>query len=83
MRVNSRCICNPHFHFCYPQHMALSDQQLLHCFSRMPFVDTAELAGFLGDPPATIHPTLTSVLTNGVVGRVSHVTADLPSSQRY
>ena len=49
----------------------------------MPFVDTAELAGILGEAHATIHRALTGLLDDGIVGRVSHGTAHLPSSQRY
>ena len=63
--------------------MALSDRQLLHFLSRMPFIDSAELAGILGEPHATIHRGLINLLTNGMVGRISHGTAYLPSSQRY
>ena len=63
--------------------MALSDEQLLDSFSRMPFVDTMELSGILGDPLATIHRSLTGLLANGKVGRVNHGTAQLPSSGRY
>ena len=39
--------------------------------------------GILGEPHTTIHRALTSLLAAGVVGRVSHGTAHLPSSQRY
>ncbi len=35
--------------------MPLSDRQLLHFLSRMPFVDLTELAGILGEPHATVH----------------------------
>ena len=49
----------------------------------MPFVDSAELARILGEPHATVHRTLIGMLTDGIVGRVSHGTAHLPSSQRY
>ncbi len=63
--------------------MALSDQQLLDSLSRMPFADSAELARILGEPHATIHRTLADLLAEGIVGRVSHGTAHLPSSQRY
>ena len=55
----------------------------LDSLSRMPFVDTAELAGILGEAHATIHRALTGLLDDGIVGRVSHGTAHLPSSQRY
>ncbi len=63
--------------------MALSERQLLHHLSQMPFIDSAELAGILGEPHATVHRGLTALLADGIVGRVSHGTAQLPSSQRY
>ncbi len=63
--------------------MALSDQQLINSLSLMPFIDSAELAGILGEPHATVHRALTGLLVDGIVGRVSHGTAHLPSSQRY
>ena len=63
--------------------MALSDQQMLDSLSRMPFVDMMELAGILGKPLAIIHRALTGLLADGIVGRVSHGTTHLPSSQRY
>ena len=49
----------------------------------MPFIDTMELAGILGKPHATVHRRLTSLLVDGIVGRVSHGTGHLPSSRRY
>ena len=58
-------------------------RQLLDALSRTPFIDSAELAGILGEPHATIHRGLINLLTNGMVGRISHGTAHLPSSQRY
>ena len=63
--------------------MTLSERQLLDALSRTPFVDSAELAGVLGEPHATVHRTLADLLAEGIVGRVSHGTAHLPSSQRY
>ena len=63
--------------------MARSDQQLFHSLSRLPFIDSVELAGVLGEPHATIHRALTGLLADGIVGRVSHGTAHLPSSHRY
>ena len=63
--------------------MAFSDRQMLDALSRTPFVDSAELAGILGEPRATVHRALTGLLADGIVGRVSHGTAHLPSSQRY
>ncbi len=43
----------------------------------MLFVDAKELASILGDPPATIHGGLTGLLSDGIVGRVSHCAARL------
>ena len=63
--------------------MALSDRQLFDALSRTPFIDSAELAGILGEPHATVHRNLTDLLADGIVGRASHGTAHLPSSQRY
>ena len=68
---------------CYARHKALSDRQLLSALSRMPFIDSAELAGILGEPHATVHRALAGLLAEGIVGRVSHGTAHLPSSHRY
>ena len=59
--------------------MALSDRQLLHFLGRMPFADSAELAGVLGEAHATVHRALIGLLADGIVGRVSHGTAQLPS----
>ena len=63
--------------------MAISDRQLLDALSRMPFVDSAELARILGEPHATVHRALAGLLADGIAGRVNHGTAQLPSSQRY
>ncbi len=63
--------------------MAASSRQLLDALSRTPFVDSAELALILGEPHATVHRTLSNLLAEGIVGRVSHGTAHLTSSQRY
>ena len=49
----------------------------------MPFVDSAELALILGEPHASVHRALAGLLADGIAGRVSHGTADLPSSRRY
>ena len=56
---------------------------MLDAISRMPFIDSAELAGILGEPHTTVHRALTGLLADGIAGRVSHGTAHLPSSQRY
>ena len=69
--------------FCYARHMAPSDQRLLDSLSRMPFVDSADLAGILGEPHAKVHRALTGLLAHGNAGREGHGTAHLPSSQRY
>ena len=63
--------------------MTLSDVQLLDALSRTPFVDSTELARILGEPHATVHRTLADLLADGIIGRASHGTAHLPSSQRY
>ena len=56
---------------------------MLDALSQTPFVDSMELALILGEPRATVHRTLGNLLTEGIVGRVSHGTAHLTSSQRY
>ena len=56
---------------------------MLHSLGQMPFVDSAELALILGEPHATVHRALADLMADGIVGRVSHGTAHLPSSQRY
>ncbi len=63
--------------------MPFSDRQLLDSINRMPFIDSAELALILGEAHTTVHRALTGLLADGIVGRVSHGTAHLPSSQRY
>ena len=63
--------------------MSVSEQELLHHLSRMPFVDTAELAMITGEAHVAIHRRLACLLSDGIVGRVSHGTAHLPSSRRY
>ena len=63
--------------------MALSHQQLLDALSQTPFVDSTELAHILGEPHATVHRNLADLLGEGIVGRVNHGTAHLPSSHRY
>ncbi len=63
--------------------MSLSDRQLLDALSRMPFVESTELAGILGEPHATVHRRLSELLDDGVVGKATHGTVHLPSSGRY
>ena len=63
--------------------MPISDRQLLDALGRTPFVDSTELTLSLGEPHATVHRALTGLLAEGIIGKVSHGTAHLPSSQRY
>ncbi len=56
---------------------------VLDALARLPFIDAGELALILGEPLATVHRALTSLLKDGLAGRVSHSTAYLPSSHRY
>ncbi len=63
--------------------MAPSDRQLLDALSRLPFADSTELAGILGEPHSTVHRALTGLLADGIAGRFRHGTAHLSSSQRY
>ena len=63
--------------------MAISERQLLDALSRMPFVESTELALILGEPHATIHRRLSELLADGIVGRVTQGTVHLPSSGRY
>ncbi|MDE2860903.1 MAG: helix-turn-helix domain-containing protein, partial [Chloroflexota bacterium] len=60
--------------------MALTDQQLLDALSRMPFVESTELALILGEPHATVHRRLSELLAEGIVGKATHGTVHLPSS---
>ena len=62
--------------------MPLSDRQLHDSLSRRPFIDSAELALVIGEPHTTVHRALAYLLTDGIIRRVSHGTAHLPSSQR-
>ena len=63
--------------------MVLSRERILDALARLPFIDAGELALILGEPLATVHRALTGLLSDGIVGRVSHGTAHLPSSRRY
>ena len=63
--------------------MAISERQILDALSRTPFVDSTELAHILGEPHATVRRTLSNLLTEGIVGKVTHGTVHLPSSGRY
>ena len=63
--------------------MALFHRHLLDALSRMPFVESTELALILGEPHATVHRRLSELLDDGIVGKVTHGTVHLPSSGRY
>ncbi len=63
--------------------MALSDRQLLDALSRMPFVESTELALILGEPQATVHRRLSELMADGTLGKINHGTVHLPSSGRY
>ena len=63
--------------------MSLSGYQLLDALSRTPLVESTELALILGEPHATVHRRLSELLTDGIVGKVTHGTVHLPSSGRY
>ena len=67
----------------YTQHMAITDRNLLDALSRMPFIDSVELALILGEPHSTVHRWLSDLLADGIVGRTSHGTVHLPSSHRH
>ena len=63
--------------------MAISERQLLDALSRMPFIESVELALILGEPHSTVHRVLADLLTDRIAGRTSHGTVHLPSSRRY
>ena len=58
--------------------MALSERQFIDSLSRMPFVETLELASIVGEPTTSVHRGLTQLLSDGIVARASHGTAQLP-----
>ncbi len=68
---------------CYAGDMAFSREHILDALARLPFTDAGELALILGEPLATVHRALSSLLKDGLAQRVSHGTAQLPSSHRY
>ena len=68
---------------CYARYMSVSDQELLHHLSRIPFADTAELAMITGQAHVAVHRALADLLTDGIVARFSHGTSHLPPSRRY
>ena len=63
--------------------MAFSRERILDALARLPFIDAGELALILGEPLATAHRALSALLKDGTAGRVSHGTANLPSSHRH
>ena len=77
------CLLTARASVCYARYMSVSDQELLHHLSRMPFVDTSELAMITGEAHVAIHRGLAGLLNDGIAGRVSHGTSHLPSSRRY
>ena len=77
------CLLTARASVCYARYMSVSDQELLRHLSRMPFVDTSELAMITGEAHVAIHRALSRLLDDGIVGRVNHGTAHLPSSRRY
>ena len=68
---------------CYAEDMAFSRERTLDALARLPFIDAGELALILGEPLATVHRALSALLKDGLAQRVSHGTAQLPSSRRY
>ena len=68
---------------CYAGGMAFSRERILDALARLPFIDAGELALILGEPLATVHRALSGLLKDGLAQRVSHGTAQLPSSHRY
>ena len=48
---------------------------MLHHLSRLPFVDTAELAMITGEAQVAIHRGLAGLLSDGIAGRVRHGTS--------
>ena len=63
--------------------MAFSRERILDALARLSFIDAGELALILGEPLATVHRALSVLLEDGLAQRVSHGTAQLPSSHRY
>ncbi len=62
---------------CYARCMSVSERELLHHLSRLPFADTAELAMITGEAHVAIHRGLAGMLVDGIVERVSHGTSHL------
>ncbi len=63
--------------------MRLTREELIDALSRMPFVDTLELAVILGEAYATVHRVLSGLLADGIAARVNHGTVHLPTSGRW
>ena len=53
---------------CYARYMNVSDRELLHHLSRMPFIDTAELAMITGEAQVAVHRGLAAFLFPGIDG---------------
>ena len=63
--------------------MAFSRERILDALAQLPFIDGGELALILGEPLATVHRALSALMEDGLAGRISHGTAQLPSSHRH
>ena len=63
--------------------MAFSRERILDALAQLPFIDAGELALILGEPLATVYRALGGLLKDCLGQRVSHGTAQLPSSHRY
>ena len=50
--------------------MAITDRQLLNALSRMPFVESTELALILGEPHATVHRRMSELLSDGILAPI-------------
>ena len=50
--------------------MAISERQLLDSLSRLPLIDSAELALIFGEPHATVHRSLTGLVRRLVTSMV-------------
>ena len=62
--------------------MAFSDRQLFDAL-RMASIDSAELAGIMDEPNATVHRWLSDLWQTASLGGASHITAHLPLSGKY
>ena len=63
--------------------MTLSDRLLINDLNLRPFAVMEKLTGALGEPSAIVSRTLTSLLTDGADGRMSHGTVHLEQIQMH